>query len=88
MKKTVQTVSIPQLLELVNAYRPDVLWTDGDWGHTEEYWRSREFIAWLYNESPVKERVVINDRWGSGTIGKHGGFLTYACMLTHSLQSL
>ena len=23
-------------------------------------------IAWLYNESPVKDEVVVNDRWGSG----------------------
>ncbi len=28
--------------------------------------------------SPVKDSVVVNDRWGPGTLGKHGGYLTYA----------
>jgi alpha-L-fucosidase len=38
---------------------------------------SKEFLAWLYNEnSPVQDRVVVNDRWGSDSLCKHGGFLT------------
>ncbi|KAL3123779.1 hypothetical protein niasHT_009992 [Heterodera trifolii] len=73
----VQTVSYPQLLEIVNGYHPEVIWSDGDWEQPDTYWRSKEFLAWLYNESPVKEKVVVNDRWGSGIAGKHGGFLTY-----------
>lgn len=28
--------------------------------------------------SPVKDVVVVNDRWGAGIPGKHGGFFTYA----------
>lgn len=28
----------------------------------------------LYNESPVRETVVVNDRWGHGTSCRHGGF--------------
>ncbi len=35
-----------------------------------------EFLAWLYNESPVKENIVVNDRWGSETRSKHGGIYT------------
>lgn len=37
--------------------------------------------AGLYNVhvfSPVKNTVVVNDRWGKGVSGKHGGFLTYS----------
>lgn len=30
----------------------------------------------LYNDSPVGETVVTNDRWGIGTLCKHGDFLT------------
>ncbi|CAJ0914165.1 unnamed protein product, partial [Mesorhabditis belari] len=71
-------ISFPQLLDIVNKYQPDILWGDGDWGLDENYWKTKEFITWLYNESPVKDRVVINDRWGDGTIGKHGGYMTYA----------
>ncbi|KAK5883933.1 hypothetical protein CesoFtcFv8_020205 [Champsocephalus esox] len=35
------------------------------------------FLAWLYNDSPVKDVVVTNDRWGKGCSCKHGGY--YNC---------
>jgi len=62
----------PQMTELINTYQPDVFWTDGDWSASENTWRSKEFLAWLYNESPVKNKVVTYDRWGSGNRFKHG----------------
>ena len=34
------------------------------------------FIAWLFNESPAKDFVVTNDRWGQGTGRKHGSFFS------------
>ena len=33
-------------------------------------------LAWLFNESPVKDEVVIDDRWGSDSRHKHGGYWT------------
>lgn len=72
----VQSTSIPQMHEIVEQYRPDVLWSDGDWEAPYAYWNSTQFLAWLYNESPVKESVVVNDRWGQGTACKHGGYWT------------
>jgi alpha-L-fucosidase len=66
----------PQMKDLVNTYRPDVFWTDGDWDAPAETWRSQEFLAWLYNESPIKDKVVVNDRWGTGIRFKHGGIYT------------
>ncbi len=60
--------------ELVNMFAPDVLWVDGDWEAYPEYWGSQDFLAWLYNESPSKDTVVTNDRWGIGTGMKHGGY--------------
>lgn len=62
----------------VENYHPQVIWSDGEWEATDEYWTSKEFIAWLYNESPVKDTVVVNDRWGKGDVGKHGDYYTYA----------
>jgi alpha-L-fucosidase len=68
--------SMPQLLELVNTYQPDVVWADGDWDATPDLWQSQQFLAWLYNMSPVRDRVVVNDRWGSGVRFNHGGIYT------------
>lgn len=62
----------------VEDYKPEVIWSDGEWETEDDYWKAREFLSWLYNSSPVKDTVVVNDRWGSNTLCKHGGFLTCA----------
>ena len=67
---------IPQMKDLITRYTPDVLWTDGEWDRPSRDWKSEEFLAWLYNDSPVKQTVVVNDRWGSETRSRHGGFFT------------
>lgn len=66
----------PQMKELINNYQPEVFWTDGDWDLSAETWKSQQFLAWLYNESTVKEKVVTYDRWGAGTRFHHGGVYT------------
>jgi alpha-L-fucosidase len=68
--------SLWQLKELVTTYQPSLLFADGEWDRSAAYWRSPEFLAWLYNEAPNKEEVVVNDRWGQGTRGQHGGYYT------------
>lgn len=72
----VQQHMLPQMKELVMKYAPELFWTDGEWEHASDTWKSKEFLAWLYNESPVKSTVVVNDRWGKETRGRHGGFIT------------
>ena len=66
----------PQMHDLINSYHPDVFWTDGDWEASDTTWRSREFLSWLYNESPVKNTVITNDRWGANLRFHHGGVYT------------
>ncbi|BFZ03722.1 hypothetical protein BsWGS_06761 [Bradybaena similaris] len=72
----VNTKTMPELYELVNTYKPDVVWSDGAVKAPDQYWKAKELIAWLYNDSPVKDNVVINDRWGTGDSCHHGGFYT------------
>ena len=66
----------PQMKELISTYQPDVFWTDGDWDASDETWKSKEFLTWVYNESPVKDRIVTYDRWGTGLRFKHGSVYT------------
>jgi len=76
IEKYVDDHMIPQMKELVTDYKPDVLWTDGEWDYSSADWKSAQFLQWLYNDSPVKNEVVVNDRWGNETRSKHGGYYT------------
>ncbi|WP_027126168.1 alpha-L-fucosidase [Gelidibacter mesophilus] len=67
---------LPQIKDLVKTYKPDVLWGDGEWDITSDDWKSKQFLAWLFNESEVKKSIVINDRWGKETRKNHGGYFT------------
>ncbi len=76
VRKWARNVNIPQMEELVEKYGADILWPDGEWYYSDRDYLSGEFLAWLYNESTTKDMVVVNDRWGSDSRGKHGGHLT------------
>jgi len=73
----------PQMKELVETYKPKVFYSDGEWDYTSDKLKSADFLAWLYNESPVKDEVVVNDRWGKDTRGRHGGYYTTEYNLIH-----
>jgi alpha-L-fucosidase len=70
----VQEVMLPQLYDLITTYQPTNLFVDGEWEHSASFWQSKEFLVWLFNESPVRHVVAVNDRWGNETRGRHGGY--------------
>jgi len=74
--KYVETHMMPQLKDLVTRYEPSVLFADGEWEKPEGTWHSKEFLAWLYSESPCRETVVANDRWFKGCRSAHGDYFT------------
>ena len=67
---------IPQIKDLVQKYQPDILWADGEWEMEAELWKTPELFSWIYNESNVKDKILLNDRWGKGIRQNHGGYYT------------
>ena len=67
---------MPQFKDVVTRYRPAIIFSDGEWELPSKAWHSEELLAWLFNESPCKDYVVVNDRWGSDCRHKHGGYWT------------
>jgi alpha-L-fucosidase len=71
IKEYVDKHMIPQFKELISAYKPKVLFTDGEWYNSAEDWHARELIAWYYNL--VGPEAIVNNRWGGGS---NIGYLT------------
>ncbi len=59
---------IPQFRFLVDRFRPDAIFADGDWDFTAEQLHSADLIRWYYGM--VGDDAIVNDRWGKGT--QHG----------------
>lgn len=60
----------------MNTYKPDLIWSDGPDAINDKEWQVERTLAWLYSESPVKDSVVVNDRWANNTGRKHGDYYT------------
>lgn len=61
----------PKFKEVVTRYKPWFIFLDGEWAADYKFWKSEPLAAWLYNESPCRDYVVVNDRWGQCR-GLHG----------------
>jgi alpha-L-fucosidase len=66
----------PQFKDVVTRYQPSIIFTDGEWELPSAAWHSTELLAWLFNDSPCRDEVVVNDRWGKETRHKDGGYFT------------
>jgi alpha-L-fucosidase len=62
---------IPQFKELVDNFKPSVIFSDGDWDFNHKSFRSNEMVQYYYDV--VGEEGVVNDRWG---IGFNHGYAT------------
>jgi len=72
----IDQILLPMYKDVISRYKPSVVWGDYAINHPSSWWNTTELLAWIYNESPVKDNVVVDDRWGSETSGTHGGFWT------------
>jgi len=75
-QRYVQEHMIPQFKDVVTRYAPALIFSDGEWDMPSSDWHSEELLAWLFNESPCRDEVVINDRWGKESRHRHGGYYT------------
>ena len=75
-KRYVAEHMFPQFKDAVTHLKPSIIFSDGEWDLPSADWRSTELLAWLFNESPVRDEVAIDDRWGKDTRHKHGGYYT------------
>lgn len=75
-KRYVNEHMIPQFKDVVSRYQPSIIFADGEWDMPSADWKSEEMLAWLYNDSPCRNEVIVNDRWGKETRHQHGGYFT------------
>jgi alpha-L-fucosidase len=61
----VEQYMIPQFKEVVGTYKPELIFTDGEWFNSAEEWNARQLISWYYNL--VGDDAIVNDRWGHGS---------------------
>lgn len=67
---------IPQAMEFINKYSPDIMWYDGEWGVRAKELGCYELSAYYYNINEGKKEVAINDRYGIGEPDEIAGQFT------------
>ena len=75
LDKYVHEVMYPQLKQLMKDYEPALLFSDGDWWMDYKKWQTLPLLAWVLNNVPNENELVLNDRWGK-VRGKHGSYYT------------
>ncbi len=75
-QRYVEQHMIPQIKDLLERYETAIFWPDGEWNEPDTLWGSKELLAWIYNNCPNPEEIVVNDRWGKGLRGHSGDYYT------------
>jgi alpha-L-fucosidase len=66
---------MPQTMEFIERYDPDIVWFDGDWTETQEAFGTYSLVAAYYNRAIGRKEVAVNDRLGM-TRSDLGDFFT------------
>lgn len=85
---------VPQAIEFIDRYDPDILWYDGDWDTNVLDLHTYDIASYFYNNAQGRKDVAVNDRYG-GNIGekwlrsKRGDFFTneFGDMQEHAVQT-
>jgi alpha-L-fucosidase len=55
---------IPQAVEFIDNYDPDILWYDGEWLTEQADLKTYEIASYFYNQAEGRKEVAVNDRYG------------------------
>ena len=67
VKDFVRDYLVPQTVEFIDKYDPDIIWGDYDWTTEAAKNGSYDIAAYLYNHADGRKEVAVNDRLGKGT---------------------
>ncbi len=71
---------VPQAVEFIDKYDPDLLWYDGEWWTEAVDLKTYEISAYYYNQAEGRKEVAVNDRYGNRNgkrlMSYHGDFYT------------
>ena len=50
---------LPQFKDVVQRYKPDIIFSDGEWDRDSQEWKSEQFLAWLYNDQTLLKTLLL-----------------------------
>ena len=56
---------VPQAVEFIDRYDPDLIWYDGEWTTEATDLRTYEISSYFYNQAEGRKEVAVNDRYGT-----------------------
>ena len=56
---------VPQAVEFIDRYDPDLIWYDGEWTTEATDLRTYEISSYYYNQAEGRKEVAVNDRYGT-----------------------
>jgi alpha-L-fucosidase len=56
---------VPQGVEFIDQYDPDLIWFDGEWTTDANDLRTYEISSYFYNQAEGRKEVAVNDRYGT-----------------------